>query len=215
VITGYNTDVKHDGKVFHVQTEDKGALNPIIETLVYVGGGQIIASKQYHYDNLVANGKCDDRAVLELLESQHRRMMRWVSGGKYDPNGPPPFGFTIVSSRSFDEVVLEFIKSQEGSDPIEIHVEEFAALPGRTSPFKILIRTQTTYAAAPGSQVTITLCPAAGKPLKLLAAAAGADGRIAGNIDLPDGSAGGILLIEARQGGQTASAEVAVEAASP
>src|SRR5262245_21768907 len=44
VITGYNTDVKHGGKVFHVQTEDKGAKNPIIETLVYVGGGQIIAS---------------------------------------------------------------------------------------------------------------------------------------------------------------------------
>ena len=215
MITGYNTDVKHDGKVFHVQTEDKGAANPIIETLIYVGGGQIIASKQYNYASLVVNGKCEDRAVLELLESQHRRMMRWVSGGKYDATGPPPFGFTIVSSRSFDEVVLEFIKAQEGSDPIEILVEELNALAGQASPFRILIRTQTTYAAVPGSQVTVTLSPATGKPVKLLAAAAGADGRLAGKINLPAGSAGGILLIEARQGGQTASIEVSVEAPNP
>ena len=215
MITGYNTDVKHDGKVFHVQTEDKGAANPIIETLVYVGGGQIIASKQYNYGNLVVDGKCDDRAVLELLESQHRRMMRWVSGGKYDPKGPPPFGFTIVSGRSFDEVVFEFIKSQEGADPIELLVEELNPVAGQASPFKLLVRSQTTYAPMPGSQVTVTLSPATGKPAKLLAAAAGADGRLAGKINVPAGAAGGILLVEARHGGQAASAEVPVETATP
>jgi len=38
MITGFNTDVKHGAKVYHVQTEDKGRNNPKIETLVYVGG---------------------------------------------------------------------------------------------------------------------------------------------------------------------------------
>ena len=43
MITGYNTDVRHDSVVFHVQTEDKGAANPLIESLVYVGG-QVVAA---------------------------------------------------------------------------------------------------------------------------------------------------------------------------
>jgi hypothetical protein len=38
VITGFNTDVKYRGVVYHVQTEDKGTQNPLIETLIYKGG---------------------------------------------------------------------------------------------------------------------------------------------------------------------------------
>ena len=38
MITGFNTDVKHDGSVYHVQTEARGRDNPVLESLVYVGG---------------------------------------------------------------------------------------------------------------------------------------------------------------------------------
>ena len=48
VITGFNTDIKHNEKVYHVQTEDKGVGNPYIESLVYVGG-EILASKKTSY----------------------------------------------------------------------------------------------------------------------------------------------------------------------
>ena len=44
MITGFNTDIKHNEKVYHIQTEDKGLQNPYIESLVYVGG-EILASK--------------------------------------------------------------------------------------------------------------------------------------------------------------------------
>ena len=38
VITGFNTDIEHDGVIYHVQTEDKGLDSPIILSLVYAGG---------------------------------------------------------------------------------------------------------------------------------------------------------------------------------
>ena len=38
MITGFNTDVEHDGVVYHVQTEDKGLDSPLILSLVYSGG---------------------------------------------------------------------------------------------------------------------------------------------------------------------------------
>src|ERR1019366_7225907 len=52
VITGFNTDVKHDTKVFHVQTEDRGLANPVVESLVYVGG-EILLSKKSPYSDPV------------------------------------------------------------------------------------------------------------------------------------------------------------------
>jgi hypothetical protein len=44
MITGFNTDVRHQGQLYHVQTEDRGTQNPILESLVYIGG-TIIAKK--------------------------------------------------------------------------------------------------------------------------------------------------------------------------
>src|SRR5262245_10470746 len=108
VITGYNTDVKHNGLVFHVQTEDKGLSNPTIESLIYAGG-KIVASRQYSYAWLVREGY-DEKVLQDLLDSQHRKMMRDVHGGKYDPGGPPAFGAGLISERGFDDLVLEFLE---------------------------------------------------------------------------------------------------------
>ena len=48
MITGFNTDVKHGNRVFHIQTEDKGESNPVVESLVYVAG-EILATKRTSY----------------------------------------------------------------------------------------------------------------------------------------------------------------------
>ena len=45
MITGFNTDVEYDGRTFHVQTEDRGQRNPVVESLVY-SGGEIVATRE-------------------------------------------------------------------------------------------------------------------------------------------------------------------------
>src|SRR5260370_41197877 len=55
VLTGYNTDVPHEGVVYHVQTEDKGLETPIILSLVNVGGASL-GSQRAPYDDLIAAG---------------------------------------------------------------------------------------------------------------------------------------------------------------
>jgi hypothetical protein len=85
VITGYNTDVKHKNRVFHIQTEDKGEANPYVESLVYVGG-EILATKRTSYAEAVKDG--DDHAVQDLMEQQHRTMIAAIQRGRFDgPNG--------------------------------------------------------------------------------------------------------------------------------
>jgi hypothetical protein len=80
VITGFNTDIEHDGVVYHVQTEDKGLDSPIILSLVYAGG-TILASKRSPYDDLIAEGFSDE-ALSERLKRQHRLICAAIHSGR-------------------------------------------------------------------------------------------------------------------------------------
>jgi hypothetical protein len=82
VITGFNTDIEHNGTVYHVQTEDKGLETPFILSLVYVGGA-ILASKRSPYNDLI--GANFDAGVLnERLQRQHRLICAAVSAGRIE-----------------------------------------------------------------------------------------------------------------------------------
>jgi hypothetical protein len=120
VLPGFNTDVAHDGRTFHVQTEDKGQENPVIETLIYVGG-QILASRRRSYAELSGDGADVDRdRVSELIERQHQAVVRDIRLGKFDPpERRKPFGEGIITDRSMDEVVKDFIETAaaDGSLP--------------------------------------------------------------------------------------------------
>lgn len=90
MITGFNTDIRHGDRVFHVQTEDRGLGNPIVESLVYVGG-QILLSKRSPYADLVIDGKPDEKAVRQLMDLQHRRIIEAIRRGRFDasPSSAP------------------------------------------------------------------------------------------------------------------------------
>ncbi len=92
MITGFNTDIKHGERVFHVQTEDRGAPNPVVESLVYVGG-EILLSKKRPYRDLIQSGRIDEPAVRQIMDAQHRLIIEAIKRGRFDgakPGGPPP-----------------------------------------------------------------------------------------------------------------------------
>jgi hypothetical protein len=106
VITGFNTDVKYRGVVYHVQTEDKGTTNPLIETLIYKGG-EILASRRLPYGDLVKN-RDDEAAITKLMEDQHKGMILEVKRGRLDPGGER----TIIEDLSLDEIVLAYLAAR-------------------------------------------------------------------------------------------------------
>ena len=80
MITGFNTDIEHDGVIYHVQTEDKGLDSPIILSLVYTGG-TILASKRSPYEDLIASGFSDE-LLAERLKRQHRLICAAIHSGR-------------------------------------------------------------------------------------------------------------------------------------
>lgn len=82
MISGFNTDIVHDGTVYHVQTEDKGRSNPIIESLVYVGG-QVVVSKRDEYADLVET-EGTDQEIAERMDNQHQVLIAAIKSGRFD-----------------------------------------------------------------------------------------------------------------------------------
>ena len=107
MITGFNTDVKYRGVVYHVQTEDKGPQNPMIETLVYKGG-EILASRRLPYGELVAD-HTDEAALTKLMEGQHTTMMTEVKQGRFEPASAER---THTEDLSLDEIVLAYLAAR-------------------------------------------------------------------------------------------------------
>jgi hypothetical protein len=82
MVVGYNHNIKHAGKLFHVQTEDSGLDNPHVITHLFVGGN-IIASKKTSYADIAGADNLAE-VVRELMEEQHKEMLRNLINGVYD-----------------------------------------------------------------------------------------------------------------------------------
>ncbi len=82
VVGGFNHNIKHRGKMYHIQTEDSGLENPHIITHLFVGGN-ILASKKTSYAD-IAGAENLGQVVRELMEEQHKEMLRNLINGVYD-----------------------------------------------------------------------------------------------------------------------------------
>ncbi len=106
MITGFNTDVRYRGVVYHVQTEDKGPANPLIETLIYKGG-EILASRRLPYADVLSD-LSDEAAITKLMEDQHKGMIMEVKRGRFDPGANQ----TVLEDLSLDELVLAYLAAR-------------------------------------------------------------------------------------------------------
>jgi hypothetical protein len=87
MLTGYNTDFKFQGKVYHCQTEDGGANSPFVTSLLYFQGA-ILASRKTSYADIL-KADCLDEVVRELMMEQHKQMIRDLMQGKLNAANAP------------------------------------------------------------------------------------------------------------------------------
>jgi len=84
-VVGFNHNLNHKGRVFHVQTEDSGPQHGHIITHIFMGGN-ILASTKGTYAELLASTAPGDvsAAVRKLMEDQHKTMIKRLVGGAHD-----------------------------------------------------------------------------------------------------------------------------------
>jgi hypothetical protein len=81
MIFGFNTDIRVDDTVYHVQSEARTA-EKLLQTQVFVKG-YCIGKRAISYADDEANGQTED-ARHELLRSQHRTVVQAVREGHLD-----------------------------------------------------------------------------------------------------------------------------------
>jgi hypothetical protein len=115
VLGGFNTNVRHRERTYHVQTEDGGAESPNVITLLYHGGA-ILFSKKRSYAELVGSPE-REATVRQMMEEQHRAMLQALKAGRLDDKlghtrtaePAAAFGAGLISDKRLDELVLEIL----------------------------------------------------------------------------------------------------------
>lgn len=164
MITGFNTDIKHNDKVYHVQTEDKGMQNPYIESLVYVGG-EILASKKTSYAEQLKTG-VDEKFISNLMEQQHRTMIAAIKRGRFDQPAdvtksaaPRPSttlaqpagegaAAAVSDERSLDQVILDYLASEAETEHLELSLLSQADFVSG-APVELRVATKKSLSQAP------------------------------------------------------------------
>lgn len=129
MLTGYNTDFKFGGKIYHCQTEDGGVGSPFITSLLYFQGA-ILASRKTSYADIL-KADCLDEVVRELMMEQHKQMIRDLMQGKLELNNGPQAAPAKAApaapaprpaapepqkepvERSLDDIILDFLAQEQ------------------------------------------------------------------------------------------------------
>jgi hypothetical protein len=219
VITGFNTDIKHNDKVYHVQTEDKGVGNPYIESLVYVGG-EILASKKTSYAEQLKTG-IDDKWIGGLMEQQHRTMIAAIKRGRFDApadttkstarpsmptlaqesgvvfeeaaTAPPP----AEDDRTLDQVIIDYLASEAESEHLELallnQIDFFAGAPIE---MRVAARKSLSQAPIPAAAIEVKVISTVEPPRVIFRGKTAADGTATVRCTIPafrDGTAAVII----------------------
>lgn len=176
MITGYNTDVEHNGVVYHVQTEDKGLQTPVILSLVYTGGA-ILASKRAPYDDLIAGG-FDQDILVERLQRQHKLICAAINAGRIEdlkrmgekagskqvrapepePEDVPRDHGSPSKNVSASQAAERFSVREDGDDSLALTIlDEKQLRAGESLTLRIQVTKQTERGREPAAKANITL----------------------------------------------------------
>ncbi len=108
MIVGFNTDIKYRNESFHIQTEDKGKNNPVVETLVYQNG-EILLSRRIAYSHLQSKPDLRKR-IKVMMKTQHEEVINDLKAGKF--LHLLSLETQVIDSMPLDEMILEYLKKQ-------------------------------------------------------------------------------------------------------
>lgn len=195
MITGYNTDVRHGSRTFHVQTEDKGLANPKIETLIYVGG-EILDSYRSSYEDLQATATLIEPTVQTRMDEQHRAVIRDIKNGKYDTTPSDVLEPLAFNDRPLDQAILDFLLQEGDVDTLELVLDRPLA-PAFGQRFQVQIQARLCHTQQPiaDAEVAVKLVSSLRKATGLLNGRTDAAGRFLGEIDLPPSQPGQCAVV--------------------
>jgi hypothetical protein len=82
-LLGFNNNVRHKGRVFHIQTEDSGVRHPHVITHLFADGGRILKTTKTSYTEHLGQPSMAD-TVRAMMQEQHKSMFIALRDGQFD-----------------------------------------------------------------------------------------------------------------------------------
>jgi hypothetical protein len=195
MITGFNTDVRHGSRVFHVQTEDKGVSNPRIETLIYVGG-EILDSYRSSYEDLLTDGPLSEPIIQSRMDEQHKAVIRDIKNGKYDTTPADLSEQQVFNDRPLDQAILEYLQQEGEVDTLELVVDG-PLKPRFGTPFALTLRARLSHSQnpVPGAEIGIRMVSSLKKAVPLFGGRTDAEGVFRGEVEIPPSQPGQCAVV--------------------
>jgi hypothetical protein len=180
-VFGFNTDVKVGSLVFHVQTEDRGANNPVLDTTIY-HKGRVLAKRGTSYRDFMASPDFNESELRAMLEQQHKKLLEEVRAG------------TLPE-------MAELAEQMKGGGVAVQLLNPGSFLKGTTASLEILVTTRGQPKPVRKAMVRVLVNTGAGQPHKF-EVDTDAEGKAMLQFPLPRlGPAGAELVIQAMAAG--------------
>jgi hypothetical protein len=82
MIFGFNTDIKHEDTIYHVQSEARES-ELVLQTQIFVKG-RCVGKRAVSYAPRAAEGAFSDQQKEQMLRDQHREVLEAIRSGKLD-----------------------------------------------------------------------------------------------------------------------------------
>ena len=191
VLTGYNTDVSFEGRVYHVQSEDRGLESPILDTLVYTGG-QIVHQHKASYEDLIVGGVVDDADLARRLDAQHREFVRRARHGEFALDETRTLSEVFPGDGPLIDPLCRFIESDEEVRLLELEWRPAGGEHRNTG--RLVVKDAETHAPVAEAPVTARLVARGLDPVLLLEGETDDEGELAVAIAPPPAVASAIIF---------------------
>ncbi len=186
-LLGYNNNVRHKNRVFHIQTEDSGVNHPHIITHLFMDGGRILKSvKRSYAEHVGADGMSE--IVRGLMKEQHKAMFIALRDGQFDAlvePGAAPAAAPAPSPSPIGAAGKAPAATAAGKDPPPPPTNPDPARPDDIAPVTI-DETKRRAPASAGGGASSRSDQGASPAASVTAAPASAKGNINTHITLPE-----------------------------
>jgi hypothetical protein len=148
---GYNHNIPHRGRLYHVQTEDSGIDKAHIFTHVFYDG-TIIASRKTEYRDRLNEPELSP-LVIGLMQDSHKSIIRSLRNGEFDEKIEKTIGqHPVEDNRELAELpadnAVQRPERREPPEPRDVEPQGPPLTPGRPGPTVDPGLTHPVFAAA-------------------------------------------------------------------
>ena len=187
MVTGFNSEFTFLNRVYHVQTENRGPSNPVIQTLIYVKG-EILDSIKQDYHDLLDSPPLDYDQIMQRMEDQHRQVLHDIKSGKYDftPNDPLFDEQRVFNNRPLEEAIVEYLEGEGWVETLELAMQQPLS-PKFDSMLQLSVQARLcpSRAPVPGADVSVKFISGMKKTYVLRTGRTDRQGVFTTTLDLP------------------------------